>query len=315
MISCVKKNIYRMEIPLPDNQLKSVNSYAVLGKERGLLIDTGLNTGESYKLFVSDLEEISNGRVKWDFFITHFHSDHSGLISRLLTKDSNVYYNQKTGNGWTEVIEYASRNGIPEDIIHQCMNNHFNNRYGHDALGITISLDEDEIIEYGGYRFRCLITPGHAAGHQCLYEADEKIFISGDHLLGDISPSIQCWDATGDTLKLYLDSLDKIYSLEVKNVLPGHRRPFNNFRERVTEIKMHHEVRAEEIKRLLKDGPVNAFQLASMMTWGVDYHSWDQFAPILKWFATGEAIAHLRYLERRGEIKEMNADYEIIYEG
>ena len=314
MISSIKDNIYRLEIPLQDNTLRSINSYAVLGKGKGLLIDTGLNTDESYDFFKSLLKEISNEYLKWDFFITHFHSDHSGLISRLLSKESNIYYNQRIWNGWGEIIEYARRNGVPEDTIKYCMKNHFNNRYGHDPLDRTISLEENETIEYGGYRFKCMSTPGHAAGHQCLYEADERILISGDHLLGDISPSIQCWDETGNPLKVYLDNLDKIYPLEVDEVLPGHRRPFNNFRERIMELKRHHEAREEETKNLLEKGVGNAFQIASKMTWGVDYDSWDQFTPILKWFATGEAIAHLRYLERKGEIKEINERQEILYE-
>ncbi|MBN2061382.1 MAG: MBL fold metallo-hydrolase [Deltaproteobacteria bacterium] len=313
MISSIRKNIFRMEIPLPDNPLKSVNSYAILGREKGLLVDTGLNTDESYEVLISDLKEISADCVKWDYFITHFHADHSGLISRLLSKESNVYYKQRGWKGWKEILEYARRNGITEDIIQYCMKRYFNSSYGHDALNETVSLEDNEIIEYGGYRFRCINTPGHAVGHQCLYEADEKILISGDHLLGDITPGIQCWDETGDPLKIYLNSLDKIYPLEVSEVLPGHRRPFSHFKERVTEIKRHHEERLEETKNLLHLGPGNAFSIASMMTWGVDDISWDQFSPILKWFATGEAIAHLRYLERKGEIKEKTGDYEMAY--
>ena len=44
---------------------------------------------------------------------------------------------------------------------------------------------------------------------------------------------------------------------------------------------------------------MNAFQVASKMTWDMSYESWEQFPVTQKWFATGEAIAHLRYLERK----------------
>jgi hypothetical protein len=45
---------------------------------------------------------------------------------------------------------------------------------------------------------------------------------------------------------------------------------------------------------------MNAFQVASEMKWDINYESWEQFPVSQKWFATGEAIAHLRYLEKKG---------------
>ena len=38
------------------------------------------------------------------------------------------------------------------------------------------------------------------------------------------------------------------------------------------------------------------------MTWDLDCASWDAFPVAQKWFATGEAIAHLRWLEDKGEV-------------
>ena len=38
----------------------------------------------------------------------------------------------------------------------------------------------------------------------------------------------------------------------------------------------------------------------SAVTWDITYESWEQFPVSQKWFATGEAIAHLRYLEKKG---------------
>jgi hypothetical protein len=38
------------------------------------------------------------------------------------------------------------------------------------------------------------------------------------------------------------------------------------------------------------------------MTWDIACESWDQFPVAQKWFALGEAIAHLRYLEQDGRI-------------
>jgi hypothetical protein len=47
------------------------------------------------------------------------------------------------------------------------------------------------------------------------------------------------------------------------------------------------------------------------MTWDIDCESWADFPIAQKWFATGEAIAHLRYLESEGRIKR-NTESEIV---
>ena len=46
MIEEVWPNIFRMEIPLPANPLKAINSYVVKGGDRFLIIDTGMNRPE-----------------------------------------------------------------------------------------------------------------------------------------------------------------------------------------------------------------------------------------------------------------------------
>jgi hypothetical protein len=46
-----------------------------------------------------------------------------------------------------------------------------------------------------------------------------------------------------------------------------------------------------------------AYQTASQMSWDIVAKSWDNFPVMQKWFATGEAIAHLLYLENLGLIQ------------
>ena len=41
MVEQIAKDIYRIEVPLPNNPLRSLNSYFLRGEERDLLIDTG----------------------------------------------------------------------------------------------------------------------------------------------------------------------------------------------------------------------------------------------------------------------------------
>ena len=72
----------------------------------------------------------------------------------------------------------------------------------------------------------------------------------------------------------------------------------------------------DDVRSLLKEGSRNAYQTtASRMNWDVaaEYSSWDRFPAIQKCFATGEAIAHLKYLEEKEIIRKETKGREIIY--
>ena len=52
------EGIYRVEIPLPDNPLKAVNSYVIKGQERNLIIDTGMRRRECLDAMQAGLERL-----------------------------------------------------------------------------------------------------------------------------------------------------------------------------------------------------------------------------------------------------------------
>jgi hypothetical protein len=123
------------------------------------------------------------------------------------------------------------------------------------------------------------------------------------NILNYITPTLQLWSDDRNPLKEYLTSLEKVYELDIALVLLGHRGIFMNCKERIQELKHHHEKRVEEILSILDKGNKTAFQVASQMYWEIIYDSWDFFPISQKWFATGEAIAHLKYLEKEGMVK------------
>ncbi len=130
----------------------------------------------------------------------------------------------------------------------------------------------------------------------------------------DITPNIQCWSKIENPLRDYLESLDRIYTLDVELALPGHRSLFTNCNERIEELKVHHRHRAEEVLEILRHGPQHAYQIASQMTWDIEAKSWEEFPIAQKWFATGEAIAHLRYLEDNGLVSHKMVGETIVYD-
>lgn len=299
----VLNGLYRIEIPLLGNPLKFLNSYVIKGNERNLIIDTGFNSDECFKAMMDGLDELELSLEQTDFFITHFHVDHFGLVSRLYKKGAVVYFNRPDAelifdeNRKTAVGGYAVMNGFPEDLVQLALDNHPGRKYN-PQLNFELSyLKDGDCLAIGDFRFECIETPGHSMGHICLYEPEKKLLISGDHILGEITPTIQSWEDSWSPLDDYIKSLNKVAGLDVKRVLPGHRSLLNNFSERIEQLQQHHKNRAEEAVRILKNGRKNAFQVASQMTWDFECESWEMFPLVQKWFAMGEAMAHLKYLE------------------
>jgi glyoxylase-like metal-dependent hydrolase (beta-lactamase superfamily II) len=312
-------NLFRHEIPLPGNPLKAINSYIVKGNGRFLMIDTGMNRPECMAAMQEYIKELGVDLQKTDFFITHLHADHLGLVSDLAGNDSKIYFNYpdaeiiRSSDNWQKMMDTALTNGFPASELQNAINRHPGKMYhARRPFDLTL-LREGDMIEIGEYRFRCIETPGHTEGHLCLYEPDKKIFFSGDHILESITPNISLWSEGKDPLADYLSSLDKIYEFDIKMVLPGHREPFSNHRRRIDELKRHHELRNDEIMSILASGRMTAYQVASRMTWDIDCESWEAFPLPQQWFASGEALAHLQYLLGKGLIKRELLDGKALF--
>ena len=301
-------NLYRIEIPLPGSPLGWVNSYVVKDPDRNLIIDTGLNRRECLEAMLAGLDEIGVDLKRTDFYITHLHADHFALAQLLFDENTKVYMNEPdkayldSWRSWEPVAEFYILNGFPRDEVDSAISNHPGQKYGSDRMPVLSAVREGDIISCGGFNFTAVATPGHTPGHTCLYEPENRFLISGDHILIDITPNIGCWMEGTNPLKLYLSSLEKVHRMQVDLVLPGHRRILSDCKGRIAELQQHHRERLEEVVSILGNGPQNGYGTASRMSWDIDGSSWASFPVAQKWFATSEAIAHLRYLEDEGTV-------------
>jgi glyoxylase-like metal-dependent hydrolase (beta-lactamase superfamily II) len=302
--------LYRIEVPLPGSPLKVTNSYVVKGAERSLIIDTGWNREDCMATLVSGLNECGVDFRQADFFITHMHADHSGLVSTLAGGEARIYFGRVDAKiirssaleYWEKQIDFARKYGFPEEELERAIESHPGRRYSPNTSLNLYVLKDGDTISIGDYLFECIETPGHTASHICLYEPGKKVFICGDHILFDITPNITLSSEKRNPLKEYLMSLDKVYDLDVELVLPGHRSIFKDQKGRIRELKRHHQTRLKEVISILGRGKQSVFQIASQMTWDIGYQSWDLFPPAQKLFAFGEALAHLKYLEEEGKV-------------
>ena len=316
------KNIYRIYVPLTGNPLKSLNSYFIKaeGAGRNLLIDTGFNCAECLEALLGGMEELGASAENTDVFISHMHSDHSGNAAALRKLGMKILmtepdYNFMNSLNWQSRGAWYAAEGMSAEIWEDSLNKNPAAKLGSEPFDI-VPLNDGDTLEYGGYTLRCIVTPGHTPGHMCLYIPEEKLLFSGDHVLFDITPNICAIEPGEDTLGEYLSSLEKIRALDIAVTLPAHRGMGNaDVYSRIDELEAHHQKRLEEVLDIVRrnDG-INAYTVTGLMHWNIRAKSWENFPAGQKWFAMGEALAHIYRLCALGKVRrELLDDGRAVY--
>lgn len=316
MIEEITQGLYRLEIPVPRNPLKVVNDYLIRTADRNLLIDTGMNLKECMDAMDRIIAELDLDMEQTDVFITHMHADHAGMIKHIIRSGSTLYCSKPDAVSlsqpyiWQTRFDYAKLNGFPTWDEAAFQNPDFN--YFDIPMERFTLIGDGDMIIMPGWNLRCVFTPGHSKGHMCLYDVDRKWLFSGDHVLAGITPNIGLFIDDWNPLEDYLRSLDTIDALEVTLTLPGHRKSIKNLHKRVAELRAHHERRCDEIMRSLAGGPLDVFRIAGLIEWDLTYKKWEEFPNTQKWFAFGEVMAHLKYLEERGKVQRCVTEEGLI---
>lgn len=320
----LSEDICRIRIPLPVNLLPYTNAYVLCSQDRNLIIDTGMNTPLCENAMRQSLADIDVDLDRTDIFVTHFHRDHMGLARVLVKEGANVFmskidFQEMEGlkrNNWflPNIQKFSAMSGFPENDLreaYQFFTEHEKNDR-QPEFPITL-LNDGDVLTVGDMELQCIMTPGHSKGHMCLYDPSKEILFSGDHLLDKITPTIQGRFDKENPLKDYLSSLEKIYSLKVKKSLPGHGKPFDNTRERITELKHHHFERTENILQILSERDATTYIISSLMSWNIRSTSWEDYEPLQRFLAVGETISHLNYLTMEGRVTPKPINNQITY--
>ena len=163
-------------------------------------------------------------------------------------------------------------------------------------------ITDGDVLHVGAYRLTTISVPGHTPGNCVFWDEEHGILFSGDHILFDITPNITAWPEVEDSLGSYLDSLEKIKCLPVRQTLPGHRKT-GDFHKRTDVLLQHHLDRLNEVLKIMEENPgLSAYEIAGKMTWKIRSRNWQEFPPVQKVFAVGECLAHLDYLRGRGNL-------------
>ncbi|MBI2869578.1 MAG: MBL fold metallo-hydrolase [Chloroflexi bacterium] len=325
--------IFRIKVPMPNPEafMGYNNAYLVRDDRGTLLLDPGFNNDRAFQHLEKSLGEIGvSFRDITHIFVSHVHSDHYGLVLRLkklsgarlylhrLEKDLITARFVETEMLLKQTIEAFGINGVPpaelpelEDVVYNR-----SKRYMSKPVFPDVMLEGGEEICTGRFTFRVVWSPGHSPGQICLYEPAQKLLLSGDHILPNITPNIGLYPESGaNPIGDFIGSLKEIQELDVDLILPGHEDPFRGLKERIDFLMRHHDKRNRNIIDALQPEAGTAYQVAARIPWLTNEGgcAWTALSAIDKRLAMFETLAHLEFLCSRGILEKFRNNGSVYF--
>lgn len=309
--------LFRLVLPLPWPGLERVNAYLLAGSDGCTLVDCGMYLPDSPTEGWGDLvAALDAAGTKPDdvgrLVITHTHIDHYGLAARVVAETGCELWMHEASEHDLEsyrhpehsverLRELFADHGVTEDELEELTAFEDWTRFVSGIVAPTTALTGGETFRVGEREWEVVYTPGHASSHICLWSPADRLLISGDHLLPTITPHID-FERHGeeDPLGEFLDSLARVERLEPALVLPGHGSPFEDGAERARIVARHHDRRLGSILQVIRREPRTAEEIT-------DEIFGETLLNFQKRLALGEALAHLAYLRKRGEIERIES--------
>ena len=306
----VAPGVRRIVLPLP-LALRNVNVYLIEGEGGWSIVDSGMHTPEAEAELRAGLA--TNGIALADLetaFITHLHPDHLGMAGTMRDAGAKILMHgpeiERARQTWAadhrlidKTYELFEQHGMPRDVDEGMRAAWVGMNERVDPFEPIQPVANGEVLDLGGRALTVIWTPGHTDHHAVLFEESTGTLISGDHVLPRITSNVGVYpDGRRDPLGDFLGALELMKTLRVKRVLPAHGDPFDDCAGRVDEILTHHARRLELTMEIAGGTPRSAYAICRVLF------------PVLRSpheerFALAETLAHLRYLELRGRLREV----------
>jgi endoribonuclease LACTB2 len=243
----------------------TTNTY-LLGIRDGVLVDPGASSDAELDRLGRALAAARDrlGRKVTAIWLTHHHPDHVGGVERL-----------------------RASLGVPV-LAHPLTAERLAGR------GITIDgelQDGQRVVLSGDYPVLVIHTPGHARGHLCFLEEEQRSLLCGDMVSG---VSMIVVDPPEGDMDEYLGSLAKLAALRPETLFPGHGPVIKNADAKLREYIDHRLWREE---RILEAWNAGAHDPAAMLP-----AVYDDVPPQAWPLAQRQILAHLERLRRLGRI-------------
>lgn len=188
---------------------EETHAYLLKGRERSLLIDTGLGICN----ICEEVKKLTDQPVA--AVATHIHWDHIGghrYFPEFYAHEAELDWLSGAFPLTMEQIRafVTERCDLPEGF---CIDD-----YTFFQGAPARVLRDRDLIDLGGRVLQVLHTPGHSPGHMCFWEAGREYLFTGDLVYQD---TLLAYYPSTDP-EAYLTSMERIAALPVKKVLPAH---------------------------------------------------------------------------------------------
>ncbi|HXY44820.1 MAG TPA: MBL fold metallo-hydrolase [Acidimicrobiales bacterium] len=313
----VAPGVHRIPLPLPNDNLRAVNVYAVLDGSGLLLIDSGWAVPDARERLEAALESLDCSIGDIDrFLITHIHRDH---FTQAITLRREFGTKVSLGAGERSSLEILQDPDRPplEPQLHQLL------RYGAGRLVEEIVagmagheppdrsewefpddwLGDGEVVVASGRELTVIETPGHTRGHVVFHDLAGRLLFAGDHVLPAITPSIGFEPLLSlDPLGEFLGALARVRARPDALLLPAHGPVAASVHARVDELVDHHGRRLAEVEAAVGVGGETAFDVAGLLRWTRRERTLDELDHFNQMLAVAETGAHLALLIAQGRV-------------
>ena len=307
----VLPGVWRLRLPLDLPNVPHCNAWALKASGGIVLVDTGMHDRDSMGNLERALEEAGfKIRDVKLIVITHAHIDHCGQAPPIAARSGAEVWMHPAWKlhaahppDLDETIEVALQSGVPEEPLRRWAER----RRGHGSgqAGVLYA-DRDLLpgvtIETDAGTWQVVETPGHAPSHVCLHQPEQRLLISGDHLLGRVS---QYFDVgyTPDPVGEFLHSLDVTDALDARLAFAGHARPFTDVAGHIQANRDLVARNLDAVRAALRDGEKTAYETARTVygeQFTEELASW-QMTMTTAWLTHLEVLAEVTKTPSEGE--------------
>ncbi len=261
--------VRRLLAPNPSMMTGPGTNTYLLGTKEIAVIDPG----PALPKHIDAIPEFAVGPIKW-IFVTHTHPDHSPAAAILAKATGADQYGRMPPQG-----RHQDQSFTPDHI-----------------------LADRDVFDSGEFSLQAIHTPGHASNHLCYLHLGEHFLITGDHIINGSTVVIDPPDGSmGD----YLRSLERLRSMNIAAILPGHGEVIDEPQEAVDWLINHRLQRESKVVAALKQQPDSTSrELVPLVYEDVD--------PKLYELAEHSLLAHLILLEEETQARMENGQWRLI---
>lgn len=297
----------RMGLPFG---LDHINLWVLDAGDGWAIVDTGVGMPESRAQWEALLAGPFGHKPVTRVIVTHYHPDHIGMAGWLCRKfdvpleiTRTEYLLARTltldvrDGPPPEAVDFSVRAGWPDAAVEKMKAKPWGS-FGKIVSKLPAGfkrLQHGDVLTIGVRQWRVVVGRGHAPEHACL--VTDGLMIAGDQVLPRITSNVSVYptEPYADPLSDWLDSIAALRAIDPAIlVLPAHNEPFTGLHVRLDQLDADHRDKLVKLEAFCAT-PRTAFEsFATLFRKPVGEADYG--------IATGEALAHLHWLEERGRL-------------